>query len=87
MPIFKHDGSLFGVAGIDISLSELLQQAPAHTEQSYAFVINSQGGILEHPYLPQAHTISTDPVFLLIEYLEEAPHMADILEKMKRQHL
>ncbi|RMX46892.1 hypothetical protein pdam_00014505, partial [Pocillopora damicornis] len=88
VPCYSKDESLIGVVGIDIALSELLQNTVSFGpgELSYTFVIETENGrALVHPQLPEPEEIQEEPVVIIISDLETSPGFSEILASMMRR--
>lgn len=75
--------ALFGVACIDMKLTNLLEEVAffQHGQNSYAFVIDDKGRTVIHPALPK-RTMSSDFVIVDIGTLEKG--VSSVIESMKR---
>jgi len=88
VPCYSKDESLIGVVGIDIALSDLLQNTVSFGpgELSYTFVIETDNGrTLVHPQLPEPAAIRQEPVVIIISDLETSPGFSAILSSMMRR--
>ncbi|XP_073239284.1 VWFA and cache domain-containing protein 1-like [Porites lutea] len=88
VPCYSKDESLIGVVGIDIVLSELLQNTVSFGpgELSYTFVIETNTGqALVHPQLPEPEEIQEDPVVIMISDMETSPGFSDVLSSMMKR--
>ena len=87
LPVF-HQNTFVGVAGIDISLADLLEAATFLQEggasQSYAFVIDKQRQTMVHPLIPQPQEVTEDPVFVHISNLEFNSDTEEVIASMVR---
>ena len=80
------EGTLAGVACVDIVLADILSQVEYYNfgESSYVFIIDGRGRAMYHPRLPFVYTVTEDPVVLDIKSLENHPQMEDVIESMMR---
>lgn len=74
IPCFRN-GVLRGVAGIDITFTDLLSEVQYFNHagtDSYAFMAHLHNGIvLSHPLMPPPETVTEDPALLDIFKLEQ----------------
>ncbi|KAL5510739.1 hypothetical protein EMCRGX_G006337, partial [Ephydatia muelleri] len=87
-PCFKRSNgqlTLVGVAGVDLSLSEVLQGMDYFQGDSmaYAFIIDQEGLVLYHPLL-STPTITSSSVYLHITTLEHATNFSEVVDSMTR---
>eukprot|EP01006_Ploeotia_vitrea_P051384 TRINITY_DN67553_c14_g3_i1.p1 TRINITY_DN67553_c14_g3~~TRINITY_DN67553_c14_g3_i1.p1 ORF type:complete len:1249 (-),score=652.98 TRINITY_DN67553_c14_g3_i1:2425-6171(-) len=66
--------TLLGVAGVDVTLDELLTEVEYFhtTSNSYAFITDDQARAVVHPDLPQLQSVTEDPLFIPIKNLESS---------------
>ena len=87
LPVYTGN-KLIGVAGIDISLTDLMEDAAflkqGGSSLSYAFVIDNLRQTLVHPLVPQPQDVTEDPVFVDITHLEHDDAVSDVIDSMKR---
>ncbi|KAK3718988.1 hypothetical protein QZH41_013156, partial [Actinostola sp. cb2023] len=88
VPCYTKSMELIGVVGIDTTLSELLKNTEAFGpgELSYNFVIETDTGrALVHPQLPVPESITNEPIFINIKYLEQSAGFSTVLVSMMRR--
>ncbi|KAI0212439.1 hypothetical protein LSAT2_002639 [Lamellibrachia satsuma] len=82
-----HQDELQGVAAVDISLADLLEDVAyfRHGENSYAFVIDGTGRTFMHPYVPSFfQTSKKRPIFYDISAFEPHVEAKSVIASMKR---
>ncbi|XP_074645932.1 VWFA and cache domain-containing protein 1-like isoform X2 [Tubulanus polymorphus] len=82
-PVY-HAGTLVGVAGIDIQMSDLMQSVSYN--RHYSFVIDSSARTLFHPLLPQPTDYSSMPIIVDIRMLEPTAQAEGVISDMLSGH-
>ncbi|KAK3730520.1 hypothetical protein QZH41_005735 [Actinostola sp. cb2023] len=80
-----RDGLLKGVAGIDITMPDLLSEIQYFNQagpNSYAFIAHQNGNVLSHPLMPAPETVTKDPSLIHILSLERANGFEKLFEQM-----
>ena len=80
-----RDGLLKGVAGIDITMPDLLSEIQYFNQagpNSYAFIAHQNGNVLSHPLMPPPETVTKDPSLIHILSLERGKGFEELLEQM-----
>lgn len=84
----------FGVVGVDLYLSDLIEDVNTYhyqqqqftmnnkNENSYAFLIETDGNTLAHPAFPRPSMQNQTPFPVDIQYLENSTDFADIRQKI-----
>jgi len=80
------DGAVQGVTCIDIPIDTLFSPIiDFHLGRlSYAFLIDSRGRVLLHPFLPKPETYKHEPIFLDMESVEASNATVAIKANMIR---
>ncbi|KAK3737749.1 hypothetical protein QZH41_017207, partial [Actinostola sp. cb2023] len=80
-----RDGFLKGVAGIDITMPDLLSEIQYFNQagpNSYAFIAHQNGNVLSHPLMPPPETVTKDPSLIHILSLERANGFEELFVQM-----
>ncbi|XP_005189036.2 VWFA and cache domain-containing protein CG16868 [Musca domestica] len=84
----------FGVVGVNLYLSDLIEDVTSYHYQqqqfalsnkgdnSYAFLIETNGNTLTHPAFPRPVTLNQTPFPVDIQYLENSTNFADIRQRI-----
>ncbi|KNC33688.1 VWFA and cache domain-containing protein [Lucilia cuprina] len=87
----------FGVVGVDLYLSDLIEDIISYQQQqqqfsmnskneySYAFLIEADGNTLAHPAFPRPFTQNQTPFPVDIQYLENSTDFSEIRQKILTQ--
>ncbi|XP_061386157.1 VWFA and cache domain-containing protein CG16868 [Musca vetustissima] len=89
-----HAVAPFGVVGVNLYLSDLIEDVNSYHYQqqqfalsnkgdnSYAFLIETNGNTLTHPAFPRPVTLNQTPFPVDIQYLENSTNFAEIRQRM-----
>ncbi|XP_033103553.1 VWFA and cache domain-containing protein 1-like [Anneissia japonica] len=79
-----YNQELIGIVGIDVSVGDLLEDITYYHEGevSYAFIADKNGNALSHPSLPRPLFVKTQPSFVDIALLEQAPGFDAVKKSM-----
>ncbi|XP_073846645.1 VWFA and cache domain-containing protein CG16868 isoform X2 [Musca autumnalis] len=89
-----HAVAPFGVVGVNLYLSDLIEDVNSYHYQqqqfamsnkgdnSYAFLIETNGNTLTHPAFPRPVTLNQTPFPVDIQYLENSTDFAEIRQRM-----
>lgn len=81
-----RDGQFRGVAGIDITLPDLISEIQYFCQagpDSYAFIAHQNGNVLSHPLMPPPETITKEPNLVHILSLEQGEGFEKLFEETK----
>nr|CAB3227392.1 VWFA and cache domain-containing protein 1-like [Phallusia mammillata] len=78
------DGKLRGVVGVDVTMHELFAdityfRVAAHT--TYAFLVDTAGRVLMHPFLPAPAAVYDDPVITGIDAFERTDEVRRFIKR------
>ncbi|XP_018673131.2 VWFA and cache domain-containing protein 1 isoform X3 [Ciona intestinalis] len=87
LPIHKpEDDGLYGVVAIDLAIQDVFNEAMYfnNDDGSYIFIIDNNGRVVYHPFLPNPTQLSNSVNFFDINQLERSALVIEVVESMKQ---